>query len=105
MGDRFAHHGKAQLQAVLEARKAGIDIVPAWNKSFREHSIVKRNLMKTFASSLTPSKNSDCRKPLEPDMHFGVHRPLSQDPSSSEVGVISFQPRQKKAKVPNRLWV
>jgi hypothetical protein len=41
MGDRFAHQGKAQLQAVLAAREAGIDIYPAWNKSFREHRIVK----------------------------------------------------------------
>ena len=40
MGDRFAHQGKAQLQSVLEGRKAGIDIYPTWNKSFREHSIV-----------------------------------------------------------------
>ncbi len=41
MGDRFAHQGKAQLQAVLNAREAGIEIHPAWNKSFREHTIVK----------------------------------------------------------------
>lgn len=41
MGDRFAHQGKAQLQAVVSAREAGIDIYPAWNKSFREHRIVK----------------------------------------------------------------
>ncbi len=41
MGDRFAHQGKAQLQAVLNAREAGIDIYPTWNKSFREHTIVK----------------------------------------------------------------
>ncbi|MFP4260254.1 MAG: tagaturonate epimerase family protein [Opitutales bacterium] len=40
MGDRFAHQGKAQLQAVIEGTKAGIDIYPTWNKSFREHSIV-----------------------------------------------------------------
>ena len=41
MGDRFAHQGKAQLQAVMNAQESGIDIYPAWNKSFREHSIVK----------------------------------------------------------------
>ena len=40
MGDRFAHQGKAQLQAVLNAQESGIDIYPVWNKSFREHSIV-----------------------------------------------------------------
>ena len=41
IGDRFAHQGKAQLQAVLNAQESGIDIYPVWNKSFREHSIVK----------------------------------------------------------------
>ena len=41
MGDRFAHQGKAQLQAVINAQESGIDIYPVWNKSFREHSIVK----------------------------------------------------------------
>jgi hypothetical protein len=41
MGDRFAHQGKAQLQSVVNGKKAGLDIYPTWNKSFREHTIVK----------------------------------------------------------------
>jgi len=41
MGDRFAHQGKAQLQSVVNGQAAGIDVYPTWNKSFREHSIVK----------------------------------------------------------------
>ena len=40
MGDRFLHQGKAQLQAVLNARTQGIDLYPVWNKSHREHTIV-----------------------------------------------------------------
>ena len=40
-GDRFAHQGQAQLRAVLNAREAGIDVHPVWNKSNREHSIIK----------------------------------------------------------------
>jgi hypothetical protein len=40
-GDRFAHQGRAQLQAILNAREAGIDVYPVWNKSNREHSIIK----------------------------------------------------------------
>jgi hypothetical protein len=40
-GDRFAHQGKAQLQAILKAREAGIDVYPVWNKSNREHVIIK----------------------------------------------------------------
>ena len=41
--DRFAHQGQAQLQAFLKARDAGIDVDPVWNKSNREHMIIKSN--------------------------------------------------------------
>jgi hypothetical protein len=40
VGDRFARQGSAQLQAILQARSAGIDIYPVWNKSNREHLII-----------------------------------------------------------------
>jgi len=39
-GDRFAHQGRAQLQAILMARVAGLNIYPVWNKSNREHTII-----------------------------------------------------------------
>ncbi len=41
IGDRFAHQGRAQLQALLKARDVGIDVHPVWNKSNREHMIIK----------------------------------------------------------------
>lgn len=41
MGDRFAHQGEAQLKAVLKAKEQGVNITPVWNKSNREHKIVK----------------------------------------------------------------
>jgi hypothetical protein len=40
IGDRFACQGKAQLKAFLKAKDAGVDVVPVWNKSHREHSII-----------------------------------------------------------------
>jgi hypothetical protein len=40
IGDRFSHQGVAQLKAISKARKTGINIVPVWNKSNREHAIV-----------------------------------------------------------------
>ncbi len=40
VGDRFAHQAKTQLQALVEAGKAGVDIVPVWNKSNREHTTI-----------------------------------------------------------------
>lgn len=41
IGDRFNHQGKAQLKALFMARDARLDIIPVWNKSNREHQIVK----------------------------------------------------------------
>jgi hypothetical protein len=39
-GDRFAHQAKAQLQACVLALESGIEVVPVWNKSNREHTII-----------------------------------------------------------------
>ena len=36
-GDRFAHQGEAQLQALVKAKELAVDIAPVWNKSHREH--------------------------------------------------------------------
>ena len=44
IGDRFSHEGAAQLSAIIEAQKQyGIDFVPVWNKSNREHQIIGTN--------------------------------------------------------------
>ena len=40
VGDRFAHQAKAQLEACILGAKAGVDIIPVWNKSNREHLII-----------------------------------------------------------------
>lgn len=40
VGDRFGHQGRAQLEGLLQARSQGVGIVPVWNKSNREHSII-----------------------------------------------------------------
>jgi hypothetical protein len=40
LGDRFAHQGKAQLQACVMATELGAEVVPVWNKSNREHSFI-----------------------------------------------------------------
>jgi tagaturonate epimerase len=41
VGDRFSHQGNAQLMAMIMAKRQGLNIVPVWNKSNREHKIVK----------------------------------------------------------------
>jgi len=40
IGDRFGHQGEAQLRAVVKAAAYGVDVVPVWNKSNREHSYI-----------------------------------------------------------------
>ncbi len=40
VGDRFARQAKAQLRACLLAAEKGVEIIPVWNKSNREHIIV-----------------------------------------------------------------
>ena len=40
VGDRFAQEARAQLRAFLLAAERGLEIVPVWNKSNREHAIV-----------------------------------------------------------------
>src|SRR5579872_1387251 len=37
VGDRFAHQAKAQLRAFAKAAERGVEIIPVWNKSNREH--------------------------------------------------------------------
>ena len=40
IGDRFSQQGEAQLKALIKAKEMGIEIVPVWNKSNREHQII-----------------------------------------------------------------
>jgi tagaturonate epimerase len=40
IGDRYGHQGAAQLRALINAKKDGVSIVPVWNKSKREHSLI-----------------------------------------------------------------
>jgi hypothetical protein len=40
IGDRFGHQGLAQLAGMQKAQERGVTVVPVWNKSNREHSII-----------------------------------------------------------------
>ncbi len=40
MGDRFAHQAEPQLRACLLAAERGVDVIPVWNKSHREHTTI-----------------------------------------------------------------
>jgi tagaturonate epimerase len=40
VGDRFGREGVAQLRALQRAAAEGVSVVPVWNKSNREHTII-----------------------------------------------------------------
>ncbi len=43
VGDRFSHQGEAQLRALMKANQKGIEVLPVWNKSNREHNTIHSN--------------------------------------------------------------
>ena len=50
-GDRFAHQAKAQLQACIQALDCGVEVIPVWNKSNREHTIIGSEPASTRAAA------------------------------------------------------
>jgi hypothetical protein len=40
IGDRFGLEGRAQLRALKRAANEGVEVIPVWNKSNREHTII-----------------------------------------------------------------
>jgi hypothetical protein len=40
VGDRFAHQARAQLRACMLAAERGVEVIPVWNKSHREHATI-----------------------------------------------------------------
>jgi hypothetical protein len=63
VGDRFAHQAKAQLQACLLAANAGVEVVPVWNKSNREHTIIGSEPSATRAAADTAVRELAWDKP------------------------------------------
>jgi tagaturonate epimerase len=63
VGDRFAHQAKAQLQACVLAAQAGMDVIPVWNKSNREHAIIGSEPARTRAAADAAVKELHWTKP------------------------------------------
>ncbi len=51
VGDRFLHQAKAQLEACICASQAGVEVVPVWNKSNREHDLIGSEPASTRAAA------------------------------------------------------
>jgi hypothetical protein len=63
VGDRFAHQAKAQLLACVKAGEAGVEVVPVWNKSNREHMIIGSEPSATRAAADAAVKELHWTKP------------------------------------------
>ena len=63
VGDRFAHQAEAQLQACIDAARHGVEVIPVWNKSNREHTIIGSEPANTRAAADAAVKKLGWDKP------------------------------------------
>jgi hypothetical protein len=63
VGDRFAHQAKAQLAACILAADAGVEVIPVWNKSNREHLIIGSEPCQTRTAADAAVKELGWTKP------------------------------------------
>ncbi len=63
VGDRFAHQAKAQLAACVKAKEAGCEVVPVWNKSNREHTIINSEPKQTRKAADAAVKELSWKQP------------------------------------------
>ncbi|MEW6303139.1 MAG: tagaturonate epimerase family protein, partial [Verrucomicrobiota bacterium] len=67
VGDRFAHQARAQLQACILAANAGVEVVPVWNKSNREHTTIGSEPASVRAAADAAVKALGWNKPYHVD--------------------------------------
>ncbi len=67
VGDRFAHQAKAQLQACIMAAQQGVEVIPVWNKSNREHLTIGSDPATTRAAADAAVKALHWQKPYHVD--------------------------------------
>jgi hypothetical protein len=67
VGDRFAHQAKAQLKACILAQERGIDVLPVWNKSNREHITIGSEPASTRSAADAATQALNWKKPYHVD--------------------------------------
>lgn len=73
VGDRFGREAAAQLQACQMAARQGVEIIPVWNKSNREHCIIGSEPMQTRAAADAAVKSLGWTAPYHVDAdHIGL---------------------------------
>ena len=73
IGDRFGMEGVAQLRALQAAKQQGVLVVPVWNKSNREHSIIGTKPQDTLRAATTAVAAASWTDPFYLDAdHIGL---------------------------------
>jgi tagaturonate epimerase len=67
VGDRFAHQAKAQLRACMLAAEQGVDVIPVWNKSHREHTTIGSQPASARAAADEAVRDLGWKKPYHVD--------------------------------------
>ncbi|MGA2662760.1 MAG: tagaturonate epimerase family protein, partial [Verrucomicrobiota bacterium] len=67
VGDRFGRQAQAQLRAFIRAAERGVEIIPVWNKSNREHVIIGSEPAGTRAAAVAAVKALRWQKPFHID--------------------------------------
>ena len=73
VGDRFARQAPAQLRACMAAAEKGVEVIPVWNKSNREHVIIGSEPAGTRAAADAAVKALGWMRPYHVDAdHIGL---------------------------------
>jgi len=67
VGDRFAHQARPQLRAFILAAEQGVDVVPVWNKSNREHTFIGTEPASVRNAALAAVRELNWTKPWHVD--------------------------------------
>jgi len=67
VGDRFGRQAQAQLRACMMAAEQGVEVVPVWNKSHREHQLIGSEPAHTRAAADAAVKALGWQKPYRVD--------------------------------------
>ncbi|MCX8092007.1 MAG: tagaturonate epimerase family protein [Verrucomicrobiae bacterium] len=67
LGDRFAQEAEAQLRACIEMAERGVEVIPVWNKSNREHLTVGSEPASVRAAAEAAIRKAGWNKPWHVD--------------------------------------
>ena len=67
VGDRFGRQAGAQLQALIRAVQQGVDVVPVWNKSHREHITIGSDPSSVREAADAAVRSLDWERPYHVD--------------------------------------